>query len=496
MHSGKIHHIYLSAARCSAFALLLLPIHASASVLINEVAWMGSLVSANDEWIELRNVGSSAVDLSGYTLTSGNGSLHVPISGSIAGSGYFLLERTDDSTVPNVVADQIYSGSLTNVGDSLTLKNASGSVVDTVSGGENWGNIGGDNTTKDTAQRTESGWITAAGTPRRDNATSGATPTPAPSNSSGTATASKSSATSLKQNEPEDPGMTVSAGGDRMGLIGSDISFSATAYGKEKKPILNANYAWTFGDGTSKEGTHVVHQYSIPGDYAVMVNVGNIDSKTMVTDRIIVHVREASFVLTPNNDGSLTLSNQDADDIDIGGFILTGSGKQFTLPLHTIILGEGFIRFMPSILGFSGDQSSMLLYQSGAVATRVEVSETASGNQLPAGMVSGKIADLPKEEIISSKKTSGANTEGIPAPQKGSAKVSEEKIPPQAELAAGAGNSISDSGKFSSLLLWFLLLVALLGSAIAAVIIVRRQPIESLLTADAFSIVEEEDPLV
>ena len=40
-----------------------------ADVRINEVAWMGTLVSSNDEWIELYNTGSNEIDLSGWVLT-------------------------------------------------------------------------------------------------------------------------------------------------------------------------------------------------------------------------------------------------------------------------------------------------------------------------------------------------------------------------------------------------------------------------------------------
>lgn len=495
MHSANTNWISFYAVFL--FAFIFVPHVAYGAVEISEVAWMGSVASSNDEWIELRNTGTNAVDLSGYTLSSGNGSVHVTISGSISGLGYFLLERTDDSTVPTVAADQIYVGSLTNAGDSLTLKNASGGVIDVIQGGENWGNIGGDNVTKDTAQRTSSGWVTAPGTPRRANASSGSLPTPQPqpTQQSGSASSNREAYSNVSSSAPIDPGMTVSAGGDRSVLIGTDVSFETTAYGKEKKPIPNANYTWTFGDGTSKEGTHVLHQYSIPGDYAVMVSVGNIDSKTMVTDRIVVHAREAAFALMPNSDGSLTLINQGSDDIDIGAFVVKGADTQFILPLHTIILGEGFIRFMPSLLGFSGDKSSVFLYPSGAVAVTSNQSEEQPRNQMPAGMVSGKIEDLDSGGSIAQRDS--PKPESIPVqkiPSKKSTVVS-SVTDSNSELAAVQG-VLSDSTESSPLALWLLLLSALLGSAIAAVILIRRQPIEATLTADDFTITEETEPFL
>ena len=47
--------------------IFFLPFFASADVVINEVAWMGTDVHYTDEWIELYS--SSAVDLTGWVLS-------------------------------------------------------------------------------------------------------------------------------------------------------------------------------------------------------------------------------------------------------------------------------------------------------------------------------------------------------------------------------------------------------------------------------------------
>jgi hypothetical protein len=99
-------------------------------VLINELAWAGTLASPGDEWIELHNPGPDPVDLSGWHLRDG-GDLNISLSGTIAPFSYLLLERTDDSTVSNIAAHQIYSGSLSNAGEALELTDPSGGLVDT-----------------------------------------------------------------------------------------------------------------------------------------------------------------------------------------------------------------------------------------------------------------------------------------------------------------------------------------------------------------------------
>ncbi len=106
------------------------PAPAPATLRINEVAWAGTLSSAFDEWIELYNYGPEAVDLNGWRLTDG-ADIDILLAGRIPSSGFFLLERTDDSTVGDVDADQIYTGGLSNAGEALVLTSAAASTVDT-----------------------------------------------------------------------------------------------------------------------------------------------------------------------------------------------------------------------------------------------------------------------------------------------------------------------------------------------------------------------------
>ena len=72
------------------------------SIIINEVAWMGTETSSHDEWIELQNVSDQSVNLQGWRLTSSDGSPDIGLSGMIEPNGFYLLERTDDSSVPDI----------------------------------------------------------------------------------------------------------------------------------------------------------------------------------------------------------------------------------------------------------------------------------------------------------------------------------------------------------------------------------------------------------
>ena len=108
--------------------------YAPRDIVISEVAWMGTHASANDEWIELYNNTDQAISLAWWRLEAADGVPSIALSGTIPARGFFLLERTDDNTVSDIIADQIYTGVLSNSGEVLVLKDPSGNVIDTANG--------------------------------------------------------------------------------------------------------------------------------------------------------------------------------------------------------------------------------------------------------------------------------------------------------------------------------------------------------------------------
>lgn len=127
-------------------------LHAAGNVVINEIAWMGTGAATSDEWLELHNTTTTAIGLDGWTVAAQDGIPTIHLSGSIPANGFFLLERTDDTTIANIPADQIYTGALANTGESLTLTDAEGAIIDTANadGGE-W--PAGDNSLRASMER-------------------------------------------------------------------------------------------------------------------------------------------------------------------------------------------------------------------------------------------------------------------------------------------------------------------------------------------------------
>lgn len=120
-------------------------------VVINEIAWMGTTFNEDDEWIELINTTDSDIDITDWTLSAAVTTPNITLSGSVPANGYFLFERIDDNTISDIVADQIYSGSLSNSGEQLFLKDAASITIDEVDCSSGW--FAGDNSTKSTMER-------------------------------------------------------------------------------------------------------------------------------------------------------------------------------------------------------------------------------------------------------------------------------------------------------------------------------------------------------
>jgi cytosine/adenosine deaminase-related metal-dependent hydrolase len=147
-------------------------------VVLHEIAWMGTLTSPSDEWIELFNNTPADINLAGWTLTATDGTPSITLAGTIPAGGHFLLERTDDTTVPGVAADQIYTGALVNDGEVLTLRDDLGVLQDLV---DAW--YAGVSTTRETMQRVNpqeegtepSNWVNGPveGTPQNSGASGG-----------------------------------------------------------------------------------------------------------------------------------------------------------------------------------------------------------------------------------------------------------------------------------------------------------------------------------
>lgn len=314
------------------------------AVLINEIAWMGTEVGPNEEWIELYNTDSETVSLDGWVLTDGV-SLSITLAGVVGAGEYALLERTDDTTVPNVTAFLVYVGALANDGRTLTLQRASGVTEDQVIGGSDWKNIGGNNESKATPQRTSQGWITGAPTPGGINH----------------AQNTEVKDTQTKENDitrtiPLTQSVRATGAGERVSLTPSSnvlslsIDAPLTVYVNQRVPFrlvpsglgktltASLSYEWNFGDGTTGEGRDVSHLFTHAGEYAIVAHAEYAEKKADA--RMILRVLPVSLTLSYTNDGAIAIENTTNEEIDVSGFALKGT-MTFVFPARSFILPQG-----------------------------------------------------------------------------------------------------------------------------------------------------------
>jgi len=342
--------------------LFLLPSLVFASVIINEVAWMGTAISSTDEWIELYNNGSTDIDLTNWSLQWRDGKYGLVFTTEkctnvvISAGGYFLLERTDDTTVPNIAADCIYTGALSNSGEYLILKNAQNPKFDYVDGSDNWkiggGEIIGNNTTKETAQRSGSLWITATGTPKAQNAS---VSIESGGSSSGEQTSSSSSSANEESSyiPPENlPKIKAYAGEDKTVVAGAAVEFRGQAFGLKDEPLDNARFLWSFGDGASKEGRNITHVYQYPGEYIVILNVSS--GEYAASDYLLIKAGPNQLSISeskPGFGGWIELYNGSKEQIDISGCQLKSGNQIFIFPKSTLIRPNTYLVIPISVSG-------------------------------------------------------------------------------------------------------------------------------------------------
>ncbi len=121
-------------------SFLTVSLHAASpgDVVVSEVAWMGTTTSTANEWIELYNTTGSSISLASWTLKAADNTPSVTLSGTIGGYSYYLLERTDDNSVPGITADKIYTGAAGDGGEQLVLRDGSNTVIDTANQNGAW----------------------------------------------------------------------------------------------------------------------------------------------------------------------------------------------------------------------------------------------------------------------------------------------------------------------------------------------------------------------
>ncbi|MDZ7798784.1 MAG: lamin tail domain-containing protein [Patescibacteria group bacterium] len=254
-------------------------------VVINELMWMGSSISSYDEWLELKNLSDSRVDLSNWYLSkksSGEEKLMLEIpEGEVLDNFYIISNYSSESekSALNVESNLVdTSVSLSNSQLEIKLYDDKGNLIDTAddgsgqplsgeySSGEVWQSM--ERNTKIEEGSLESSWHIASqktgfktdqefGTPGQENS-----------------------------NQPP----VIEAGEDREVLVGEKVYFDASdSFDPEEDEL---SFSWDFGDGQQGEGITPHHVFQTVGDYGVTLTISDGYNKVTASLSVVVKEKE------------------------------------------------------------------------------------------------------------------------------------------------------------------------------------------------------------
>lgn len=287
--------------------LLLAPLVSVASpIIINEVAWMGTEASYNDEWIELYNNSQKEINVSGWKIKSKDGGLDIFLSGIVPPSNFYILERTDDQALPLCKATQIYNGVLNNNGEHLLLIDDKNNLMDEVECGEGW--FAGNNISKQTMERKNPQGL---GNKQEDWQTS--------QNPGGTPNAINSGGITKETIEIESHSQPHEY---LRGIIFNEILPSPTGRDKEEEwiELYNLNsFKMSLGGWVISDEIGSTKNYTIPQDTY-------IDSKSF-----LVFPRPTTNITLNNQEDAVVLLSPTAEKIDRVFYQQAPQGKSYIL---------------------------------------------------------------------------------------------------------------------------------------------------------------------
>lgn len=460
---------------------------ASANVIFSEIAWMGTSESSSNEWMELYNNGGESVDLSGWFIKSGDEDISIDLSGSIMANSYYLIERTDDTTVPNVTANLIasFGHGLSNSGETLILKNSSGSDIETLNNSSGW--VAGDSTTKETMQWNGSKWITASPTPKDGNITNSNSDT---QNETSTNTISSSnnsaSNSSSAKSEPEivyDIKTDIIA--PKVVTAGIPFSIDHQTTGTKKEKIILGKFVWNFGDGMTKSGStsgpfSYVYQY--PGEYVLTLSFyeSAMNIKPDGVDKMTIKVIPSGITIVSvgtYGDPYIEIENNSSYEMSLNNFIIKGNIHSFIIPNGMTLLPKSKLKLSPRITGFEfADLSNISIMDlSGQVFASFP---NKNLYKVKYGTVQNTNDNIVKSEIVKSDQQEDLNNSS--------------DVINLNDLGASVGNS---SNQINNKLIIYLGFIGILIIGITSIILIRRKDevpdyVEGEISAKDMTIIE------
>ncbi len=268
--------------------------YASAHIVIDEIMYDISGSDAGREWIEVHNEGKESINFSKWKFSEGNsnhGLIAVKGSSVISTGEYAVIVGNPDTfkndwpDFAGTIFDSAFS--LSNTGETLSLKDSNLNVSDEVSYSSTWGAVGDGKS----LQRADSKWGTGAPTPGLPNVIVSV------ANSGADQPSAQISIAADNQNK-----ISLSITSKNTGAVGEKLFFESIASDSSGALLKNGKYIWNFGDGSiveDKTGGSASHTYLYSGDYVAVVDYFQDEGSSApdANARITVHVSESNAAM-------------------------------------------------------------------------------------------------------------------------------------------------------------------------------------------------------
>jgi len=326
----------------------------SAQVMMTEIMYDLEGTDTGREWIELYNTGSSGVDLADWKLFEGNTNhrLTAQDASVIPAQGFAIIADnlakflTDNPNFSGVLFDSTFS--LSNEGEALILRDGSGTDIDSVTYSSSMGATGDGNS----LQKSGSEWVAALptvvsiGLINSSQSIDSSTTTEDSKISNNKGGSHGSYASQFIANESADNApLEVSSGRDRLGFVGTPLSFEARVKSPKNLQSIYVSHQWSMGDGTKKSGQFISHTYVYPGEYIVILNSEHGGDRAV--SKVMVRIVSPQVSIREVNDDFIEIVNDGIDELNLGSWSIETHGGRFVIPQDTIVLPKKSIR-LPS----------------------------------------------------------------------------------------------------------------------------------------------------
>lgn len=212
--------------------------------------------------------------------------------------------------------------------------------------------------------------------------------------------------------------LKVSIGGSDAVFADMPASFSASVTDAKGTKDAQARILWSFGDGSSAEGTRVEKTYRYAGSYAIVATAYDGETEAQAERTVVVAVPSVRIVSVTQE--GVTIVNDAPTSLDLSAWRLTEGTGSFRFPKGATVLASSSVLFPSAVTDLPVSFDAALWYPDGARAA--QYIPPAPVEDLAADVVSGPFptAETPPRASEAAR-AAAASVPSVPLPKKSTA---------------------------------------------------------------------------